>query len=279
MNQIATLLPSYISILENSGIEKAVREVRLLLSFVLDQPYESIYFHTEQEISSSQQQILLSLLQRRCQGEPLAKIIGKKEFWGLSFLVTKDTLDPRPDSETLIEGILEFFPNKKAPLNILDLGTGSGCLILAALHEYPNAWGIAVDYSFAALEIAQRNAIALDLATRCSFVRDDWASGINQQVDIILCNPPYISIDEPLSVETLYDPPSALFSPKNGLADYEKIAISLPNYMHSETFLFIEIGYTQLDQVKNIFTNNGLVFKKSILDLGGHPRCLVFSKK
>lgn len=274
---IETILPPLCSRLRQAGILEAPREARLIIAHVLGKPYESVYFHPEQILTRDQLYTIAAFTERRCQQEPLAKIFGHKEFWGFPFIVTKDTLDPRPDSETLIEGLLAYFPERGRHLKILDLGTGSGCLILAALSEYPNAIGVAVDKSFKALLIAKANALNLHMADRCYFVCSDWNTSLKGSFDVILCNPPYISKEEILSAETLHDPESALFAGKGGLAEYERLAIAMPKLMAPDSQLFLEIGHTQKPLVQPFFEHHGLCLIGTRWDLQGHERCLIFN--
>lgn len=274
---IETILPSLCNRLRQAGILDAPREARLIIAHVLNQPYEFVYFHPEYSLATNQLYSIAILTERRCQQEPLAKIFGHKEFWGLPFIVTKDTLDPRPDSETLIEGLLAHFPEKGRNLKILDLGTGSGCLILAALSEYPNAIGVAIDKSFKALLVAKANAINLHMADRCHFVCSNWNAALEEIFDVILCNPPYISKNEVLSPETLHDPETALFADKGGLADYERLAIAMPNLMAPHSQLFLEIGHAQKPLVQPFFEHQGLRLIGTRWDLQGHERCLILS--
>lgn len=272
---IKTSLPALCVRMRQAGIANAAREARLIIAHVLETSYEAVYFRPEQSLTTQQLYKIATLTERRCQQEPLAKIFGRKEFWGLSFMVTKDTLDPRPDSESLIEGLLSHFSEKDRPLKILDLGTGSGCLILAALSEYPNAIGVAVDKSYKALLIAKANAINLHMANRCHFICSDWATALQGTFDVILCNPPYIALDEVLSAETLYDPESALFAEKGGLAEYERLAEDLSKFMTNKSQLFLEVGHTQKRLVQRFFEHHGLHLLGTRWDIQGHERCLI----
>lgn len=273
---IDTILPPLCKRLHQAGITDAPREARLIIAHVLHQPYESVYFHPERPLTKDQLYTIAILTERRCQQEPLAKIFGQKEFWGLSFMVTKDTLDPRPDSETLIEGLLAHVPEKNTNLRMLDLGVGSGCLILAALSEYPNATGVAVDKSMKALLVAKANSLKLHMASRCHFVCSDWGAALDGTFDVILCNPPYISKEEVLPAETLYDPESALFADKNGLVYYEYIASTISRLMAPHSFLFLEVGHTQKPLVQPFFEHHGLRLVGTRWDLQGYERCLIF---
>ena len=216
---------------------------------------------------------LQAFIKRRLAGEPLAKIIGKKGFWKDEFIVSKDVLDPRPDSETLIEAVLSKFPDKTEPLRILDLGTGSGCLLLSLLGEYKNATGIGLDISEKALEIARQNAHTC----RTTFVQRDMRKDLSDlgRFDIMVSNPPYIPTAE---IQTLerdvkdYDPILALDGGADGLDFYRTLA-----KQHLAPTLFIEIGKDQEQQIIPLFEQEGWKFAQSWKDLGGITRVLYFS--
>jgi release factor glutamine methyltransferase len=274
---IDQLLKEIVTQLKNSGIDSPVREVRLMLAAILNTTHEQILFNPPHILTSEQMNQLEDWVCRRCKREPLAKIIGKKEFWGRDFFVTKDTLDPRPDTETLIDVILNLASNKK-PLRILDLGTGSGCLILTLLAERPNWTGIGVDFSQSALGVAQQNAENLNLSKRVRFFQSDWFQNVEGVFDVIISNPPYIARDEVLSDETLHDPENALFADDGGLADYRRILESASRFLTPSGFIVFEIGYRQATAVIEIaqFFEFDLVSLHQ--DLAGHDRCLVFKK-
>lgn len=207
-----------------------MREARLLLAHLLNTSYEMIYISVDRLLTFEEEKELEALLDRRSSHEPLSKILGHREFWSLPFRVTADTLDPRPDSETIIESVLKFYPDKTLPLNIIDLGTGSGCLLLSLLHEYPNAWGVGVDDQEAAACIAQENAKSLNLNHRSSFLVGNWGDALANRFDVIVSNPPYIATTESLPPEVAnYDPASALYGGADGLDCYRALAKQLPN--------------------------------------------------
>lgn len=214
-----------------------------------------------------------ALVARRLQGEPVAYILGHREFWSLDLLVTPDVLIPRPDSETLVEAALAAHPSGGVS-RILDLGTGSGALLLAALSEWPEAWGLGVDRSEAAARIARRNAARLGLADRAAFMVGHWADAIDGRFDVILCNPPYIGLDEALSPEVRdHEPASALFAGPEGLDDYRLIVPRLVALLAPDGSAHLEIGTTQADLVTRLVVEAGL--EPSIRhDLAGHPRCV-----
>lgn len=217
-----------------------------------------------------------ALVRRRVAGEPVAHILGVRDFWTITLAVTPDVLIPRPDSETLIEAAIAHF-GASGPARILDLGTGSGALLLAALSEWPHASGIGIDASPATLAVAQGNAVRLGLAGRARFQPGDWAAGLEDVFDLILINPPYIGMDEPLHGDVLHDPPSALFAGADGLDDYRRIAPDLPRLIAPGGCAAIEIGHRQAHSVAAIVATQGL--RSTVRqDLGQRDRCLLVTR-
>ncbi|MCH7937954.1 MAG: peptide chain release factor N(5)-glutamine methyltransferase, partial [Proteobacteria bacterium] len=225
---------------------------------------------------------LQSLLARRANREPLAVIIGKREFWSLDFAVTADTLVPRPESETLIEAALAVTGgqegDREADLNIIDLGTGSGCLLLALLSERPNARGLGVDLSAAALKVAAGNAAALGLEGRAEFRQSDWGRGLDGtegRFDLILANPPYVADDEFAALEpevARFEPRLALSGGPDGLTSYRSLAPQIGPLLTPGGGAFIETGATQAGAVSALFEENGLTVTSIHADLRGRPR-------
>ncbi len=214
-----------------------------------------------------------ALLDRRLGGEPVAYITGTRDFWTIALHVTPDVLIPRPDSETLIEAALAHFADR-APATVLDLGTGSGALLLAALDQWPDARGLGVDASPGALAVARGNAMRLGLADRAAFQSGDWAQGVDGPFDLLLINPPYIASTAPLSGDVLCEPGSALFAGAEGLDDYRRIAPDLPRLIAPGGMAAIEIGYDQRASVSALLHDAGLAVRV-LRDLAGHDRCLV----
>ncbi|KKW94148.1 peptide chain release factor N(5)-glutamine methyltransferase [Sphingobium chungbukense] len=214
-----------------------------------------------------------SLIERRLTGEPIAYITGTRDFWTISLHVTPDVLIPRPDTETLIEAALDHF-GTRAPARILDLGTGSGALLLAALSQWPKARGAGVDISPATLAVARGNADRLGLADRADFRLGNWADGLAGPFDLILINPPYIARNVTLSGDVLHEPQGALFAGAEGLDDYRRIAPVLPALLAPDGMAAIEIGYDQRASVSTLLADQGLSVRVR-QDLAGHDRCLI----
>jgi release factor glutamine methyltransferase len=219
-----------------------------------------------------------ALVARRAGGEPVAYIRGVQEFWDLTFSVTPDVLIPRADSETLIDAAQRYFENRPPPRSILDLGTGSGALVLTALSLFPLAQGTAVDASAAALAVANDNAETLGFADRCSFGHASWraagwADGLGQ-FDLILCNPPYVETDALLDRSVSdFEPAMALFSGADGLDDYAILIPQIPALLTTGGIAIFELGKGQCEAVSKIARKSGLK-ATAHHDLAGIERAL-----
>jgi release factor glutamine methyltransferase len=215
------------------------------------------------------------LIERRMAHEPVAYIVGYRDFWTIRLGVGPGVLIPRPDSETLIEATLEHYPDTTAPLRILDLGTGPGTLLLAVLSEFPEARGLGIDASDVALGHARSNARALGLADRAAFQLGDWTNGLDGEFDLILCNPPYVESDALLDRQVAdFEPASALFAGKDGLDDYRRILPMLPARLASYGLAVLEIGANQRDAVSRLAEGEGLQ-TTCRRDLGGRDRAIL----
>lgn len=212
-----------------------------------------------------------SLIARRLAHEPVAYIIGERDFWTITLKVAPGVLIPRPDSETLIDAAVAHF-GKAGPRRVLDLGTGSGALLLAALDQWPQATGIGIDASDAALAIARRNAETI-APGRAEILKGGW-DGTGEAFDLILCNPPYIADDETLPPDVIdWEPTSALFAGSDGLDDYRALATALPPQLATGGIACIEIGHTQRAAVTALFEKAGFIVTVR-KDLAGRDRCL-----
>lgn len=228
-------------------------------------------------LTKAEEERLAEWERRRLAREPVSRILGSREFWGLTFAVTPATLDPRPDSETLVETALDLLRDVQSP-RILDLGTGTGCLLLALLHERPDATGLGVDLSEGALAVAASNASALGLSARASFVESEWAANVEGRFDLVISNPPYIvhadiaGLDEEVR---LHDPMLALDGGADGLDAYRAIARLLPDHLTQTGHAVIELGAGQAQEVARLFESAGFRVPRVVPDLGGIPRALV----
>lgn len=261
-----------------AGIEAARREARLLLAMAAARSVEQLVAWPEHVVDPAHQRAFEALVARRARREPIAQILGCREFWSLPFLTTRDTLTPRPDSETVIEAALAYIPDRSRSLTILDLGTGTGCLLLALLSELPNATGIGTDMSVAALDVARHNARTLGLAARAHFVAADWDSGLGCRFDLVVSNPPYIATDEIAVLEPEvrdYEPRLALDGGADGLAAYRALAPRIRARLRPGGIAVLEVGRGQADAVEQILRAAGLDPKGRRHDLSGVERCVI----
>lgn len=214
-----------------------------------------------------------ALIARRVTGEPIAYITGHREFWSLDLLVTPDVLVPRPDSETLIAAAIAALPADAAPC-VLDLGTGSGCLLLAALNQWPKSWGVGIDRSEAALRVARANALHTGIGDRARFLVGSWGEALSGRFDLILCNPPYIGTTEKVAPDVpAFEPVAALFAGPDGLDDYRRIIPQLAALLAPGGSAHLEIGHTQADLVSELARDARL--EPSVrLDIEGRARCV-----
>jgi release factor glutamine methyltransferase len=218
-----------------------------------------------------------AMVERRKAGEPIAYITGRRAFWNIELHVGPGVLIPRPDSEVLITSALEHFDATPGPKRILDLGTGPGTLLLAALDLWPDATGLGVDMSRHALSYAASNARRLGLEPRAKFQVGNWAAGIREKFDLILCNPPYVAEGAELGPGVAeFEPEEALFAGTEGLEAYRELAPQLPTLIAPRGLAAVEIGYDQANAAAELLGRDGLVAKIA-QDLGGRPRALLLT--
>ena len=275
MTGIRDALKAAAADLARAGIEGGRLDARLLLGHVLGR---AVWPHEEEPLETAALERFRALVARRIAREPVSKIIGRRAFWTLDLTVTADTLDPRPDSETLIEAALEAFRGRTPPRRILDLGTGTGCLLLAALSEFPEATGLGLDRSPAAAEVARRNAADTGLADRVEIRCQDWDTVGEDRFELILSNPPYIAEDEVASLAEEvrgHDPIGALAAGADGLDAYRALAPVLSRTLAPDGVAILELGIGQGDAVAAIMASVGLRETARRADLAGIDRTLV----
>lgn len=213
-------------------------------------------------------------------GVPVAKIIHQKWFFGLKFYTNRHTLDPRPDTETLVSAVISDCDSDLTP-TILDLGTGTGCIISALVKNIYGATGVATDVSYRALRVARRNIKSLGLANKIQIIKKNFnrRGKFNTKFDIIVSNPPYIAHNDlRVNIGAMHDPKRALYAKNNGLAAYENIAKNAIIWVKPNGKIYLEIGEGQSSNVKKIFTNSGWIFERAEKDLAGIDRVLIFKK-
>lgn len=214
-------------------------------------------------------------IERRAKGEPVAYITGQRAFWTIDLAVGPGALVPRPDSETLIVAAVEYFAGSTGPERILDLGTGPGTLLLAALDEWPKAIGLGIDSSETALYYAKRNAERLGMADRATFRLGNWAEGVKASFDLVLCNPPYVAESAATGPGVAeYEPAEALYAGSEGLDDYRRLAPEIGRLLAPGGFAAIEIGFDQATSAAALFETQGLS-PSLAFDLGNRPRALL----
>jgi release factor glutamine methyltransferase len=263
-----------------SGASTPTLDAELLLSHVLQMERLELFLKNP-KVTVEQGKIFYALIARRKKGEPIAYITGLKEFWGLDFKVTSDVLIPRPESELIIELTKKHFSRADQSLNILDLGTGSGCLAITLLSEYKKAQATIVDISPAALDVAKYNAQKHRVDNRLTAYCGSWFAPLPKEsrFDLIVANPPYIGHDEEIIVEVKnYEPHLALYGQENGLQAYKAIAADLAHYMHDDSIAIFEIGYRQAAQISKIFTDQNFHIITIARDLAGKDRTIVVRK-
>lgn len=220
-----------------------------------------------------------ALIERRIAHEPIAYIVGYRDFWTIRLNVGPGALIPRPDSETLIEAAVEQFAGGDGPHRILDLGTGPGTLLLAALAQWPDATGVGIDMSATALTYATDNAAALGYADRAHFRLGDWTDDVQDSFDLILSNPPYIAADAVLMPDVAaYEPATALYAGTDGLDDYRRILPAIPALLAADGIAILEVGAEQAVTVQQLASDCGMVTRTKS-DLGGHIRAIICRKR
>ncbi len=279
---VGGLLSAASTRLSAAGVEAARREARLLLAQALSCDPQMLFQEPGHSVDEKGRQVFETLVSRRLAGVPLSRLRGWREFWSLRFKLSAETLDPRADSETLIEAALARIGKRRdEPQEFLDLGTGSGCLLLALLSEYPNAWGVGVDLSHDAAATASENADVLGMAGRAAFLCSDWAASFRRdgirKFDLVISNPPYIDAAEfdHLAPEVrLHDPRLALAGGDDGLACYRILIPQALDLIKEGGLLLLEVGSMQAQAVVGLLSSSGWERIEVLKDLAGLDRCI-----
>lgn len=266
------------------GIETARLDARALVGAVAGLASQAVPCAAARKLSDAEKARLLPMVERRTAREPISRILGCREFWSLDFALSPATLDPRPDSETLVSAVLDAVgrEGRAAPHHLLDLGTGSGCLLLALLSELPQACGLGVDRASLAVMTARANARHLGLGARASFLVASWGGPLaDGAFDIIVANPPYIASARlaQLAPELAYDPVAALDGGADGLMAYRALIPDVARLLAPGGIAALEIGEDQAVAVARLLAQAGLDALPVIADLGGNPRVLVARRK
>jgi len=263
-----------------AGLDSPDLDARILVGHVLGLDHAELAAAAERDLNASEARQIAALGERRLARESVAAIIGHKEFWGMQLRVSAATLVPRPETETVVEAALQAIDaggSRSRPLRIADLGTGSGCLLLALLFELPHAHGVATDISADALTLARANAHALGLEQRAAFVRGDFADALAAPFDLIVSNPPYVATGElaVLAPEVQCEPVRALDGGADGLAAYRAITACAPPLLAPGGALVLEVGLGQAAAVEPLLAAASLIGRPPMQDLAGVPRAVV----
>ena len=275
---ISSLLNWTVNYFKSKNIQSARLDAEVLLSHVLRQERIYLYVHFDEPMEQNELSKFREYVKKRAQHVPIAYIIGEREFMGLPFKVTKDTLIPRPDTEILVENVLNNV-DKDKEIEIVDIGTGSGAIILSLLVNLPKAQGKTVDISSKAIEVAKENAVNLQVNDRCEFFVGDLFAPLNgNKFDLIVSNPPYIPQKDIATLEDdvkEYEPVSALTDGGDGLSYYRRLLSEGKAYIKENGFIALEIGIYQSEDVKQIAMDNGWKDIKIIKDYAGIDRVVL----
>jgi release factor glutamine methyltransferase len=275
-SDLGQLLGKAAETLDAAGIPSPRLDASLLIAAALGIEPGTVRLGGNAPVNAMQHRQIAELIDRRARREPVSRILGQREFWSLRFLLGDETLDPRPDSETLVEAVLARLPADK-PATILDLGTGTGCLLLAILSERKLATGIGIDLSREAIRVAKLNTAGLGLGDRARFVSGDWSTWRLGPADVVISNPPYIASGDiaGLEPEVHFDPVLALDGGPDGLECYRSIASRLPYLVTPGGLVAFEIGCDQAESVSALLLAHDCTVEPPIRDLGGLDRVLV----
>jgi release factor glutamine methyltransferase len=264
-----------------AGLDSPELDARLFVGHALGFDHSALASQSHRVLSASEWETISTLAERRLRHEPVARILGRKEFWGLPLRLNAETLVPRPETETVVEAALAALDQgrgRRHPMHIADLGTGSGALLLALLSELPAAYGIGTDLSLPALDCARRNAVELGLVARAAFVACDYAAALKPPFDLVVANPPYVARADIATLDPevrLFDPSRALDGGRGGLDAYRAIAGDIGRVLAPHGALVLELGAGQHHAVTKLFGAAGLAAGPVRHDLSGTSRALV----
>lgn len=268
--------------LEDAGVAEPRRDARLLLADLLECDVATVIAWPERCLDAETKAAFEARVARRGAREPVSRILGQREFWSLPFLLSPETLDPRPDSELLVASLLEEVEDRTAPLRLLDLGSGSGCLLLSLLSELPQGRGLGVDASIGAVRTARENAVRLGLAERAEFRLGNWCEGLQGSFDLIVCNPPYIPEAEVPALEaevSQWEPQRALAGGPDGLESYRVILPELGRLLVPHGVAVFEHGPGQAGEIEGLLPQRDRWLIRRVADLAGHDRCLILARE
>ena len=260
------------------GIETPELDARIILKEVLSLDDKDLILKESLDIPNELIEKIIAIESRRLNGEPISKIFKKRDFYNSTFLISNDVLDPRPETELIVE-IANNYIDKNEVKNILDLGTGSGCILLSILKENKMINGLGIDLSKDAISIAKQNSKKLNLETQSNFLISNWMSSVNYKYDLVVSNPPYIASEDIKKLSKsvkIYDPILSLDGGDDGLNSYRLIASDLKRVVSKHALVIIEIGYNQSLQVIEIFKKNNFKLMKKYNDINGLDRVLTF---
>lgn len=265
-----------------AGTELPRREARLLVALATGWESATVVGYPERQLEPAAEHRLEGFVARRAAREPVSRMVGKREFWSLEFALSPETLDPRPDSETLVAAVLERLVDREAPLRILDFGTGTGCLLLALLSELPRAVGFGIDIAYGAAAMARQNAASMSLERRAFFAVCEWGAALRGTADVVVANPPYIPTGAIPGLEpevVRHDPIRALDGGTDGLQAHRELAPHLQRLLRPSGFACIELGIGQAAEAAKIYAAAGLDEAGRHSDLTGIERCLVVRRR
>ncbi len=277
---VAAVLKRLRRAFEKEGIATAALDARLLVQLALDIDHAELIAAPERVLDLRESELLVQLEFQRMRGEPVSRIMGVREFYGRDFAISKSVLDPRPDTETLIDLCLKHFDRQRA-FRFVDLGGGSGAIAVTLLAECGQAQGMAVDISPDALRYVKRNAEAHGVLERLELVQSDWFSSVDGEFDLVVSNPPYIRRGDIAGLDVGvrdHDPPLALDGGVDGLDCYRAIAVGSVAHVVAGGLVVVEAGQGQADYIKAIFRDNGFSVVDEVFDLAGIIRAIGFRK-